>query len=159
MKTNICFRPATSFLVCLFNRRIFTSLHLFIFSHDNVDDFCFCLQLPEIHFGLNVVVANNTTNGSPYFCGRTSTERLSSAHRLWKAGLRHAWMLVRCRHAKSSLLLLSLKTILTFAACLLACFAVWPHRYRQHVGHSTVCGSSNTKSTPSIRTHSFHKAS
>ncbi len=34
-------------------------------------------------------------DGSPYLCDRTWTEWLASAHRRLKAGLRHAWILVR----------------------------------------------------------------
>ena len=52
-----------------------TSLHLIIFNHDNVNDFCIYSQLRwDSLRTYRCVVANNSTNASPYCSGRTSTE-------------------------------------------------------------------------------------
>ena len=74
MKTNISRRPATNLLVCFLQSGHFSPSCIF-FSHDNVNDFCFYSQLRwDSLRTYRCVVANNSTNGSPYCCGRTSTE-------------------------------------------------------------------------------------
>ena len=81
-ESELCWKWRRIFLVdqrqiswCVFfNRHI--SHHLaFVFSHENVNDFCFYSQLRwDSLRTYRCVVANNSTNGSPYCCGRTSTE-------------------------------------------------------------------------------------
>jgi len=48
--------------ICLFSATTMSMIFVSVCSY------------PRFTFGVSVVVANNTTTGSPYFCGRTSTE-------------------------------------------------------------------------------------
>ncbi len=105
MKTHISCRPATNFLLCFVQLMHFSTAciicvqrqwFLFLFTAVLI----FTLGLTSVSF------PTMQQNGSPHFCGRTSTEWPSSANRRLKPGLRHPWILVS-EYGSRALLILS----------------------------------------------------